>query len=60
MYNELTNDHISRILARHGVPHYIEDGRIYADAMESGSEKFAVLVDLTGSSLFSLRNWLGY
>jgi hypothetical protein len=60
MYNRLTNDHISRILTRHSVPHFIRDGRIYADSMEAGTKLFSEVVDLTGCTLGQVRNWLGY
>lgn len=60
MYNRLTNDHISRILTRHGVPHFIKNGHIYADSMEAFTKKFEVLVDLTGCTLGQVRRWLGY
>jgi len=56
----MTTEKISKILSAHGVPHYIRDGRVYADSMISGTEKFEIVEDCTDWSRKRLLSWLGY
>ncbi len=56
----MANNQIARILDAHGIPHYSEGGRIYADTMEAGTDKLKHVEDLTGYSVKALRGWLGY
>ena len=51
---------IARILDRHGIPYYIERGRIFADTGEAFSDLFAEVADLTGYTVGQLVAWLGY
>ena len=51
---------ISEILKSHSIPFYIDNGRIIADSMESGTESFEKTVDLTDFTLHDLYDWLGY
>lgn len=57
---KLSNKRIARILRAHNVPHYIRNGRIYADTMESFKRRFESVDDLTGYTQDELKNWLGY
>lgn len=57
--DKMTNAMISRILDMHYIPHYEENGKIFADTMEV-SEKFAQVEDVTGWSKRKLFDWLGY
>lgn len=56
----MTNATIKQILKNHGVPHYERDGNVYADSMESGTELFEKVVDVTLWSRTELFRWLGY
>lgn len=56
----MTNDRIKHILDSHGIPNFIEDGRIYADSMASGTALFEEVIDLTNISRAGLYAWLGY
>lgn len=51
---------IRRILDAHSIPHYVKDGRIYADSMIAGTEKFECVEDCTDWSRQELFSWLGY
>lgn len=51
---------IKKILNNHGIPHYEKDGNIYADSMESGTELFENVVNVTTFSRTELFDWLGY
>jgi hypothetical protein len=51
---------IAAILDRHGIPYLVRDSRILADSMESGSELFSELIDLTEYNAVQLLEWLGY
>ena len=51
---------IEFILTAHCIPHYINDGRIYADTMECGREIVEDVVDVTDYSAADLYDFLGY
>lgn len=56
----MSNEKIARILDQHSIPHYIENGRIYADCMIAGTQVFEEVEDMTGCSKNELYDWLGY
>lgn len=56
----MDNQRIAQILQAHGVPHYTNGGRIYADSMEAYTALYSITVDMTGWTAAKLYNWLGY
>lgn len=56
----MTIERIANILEKHHIPHYVQNGRIYADNMESFTELFSRVTDVTGYTMNDLKNWLGY
>jgi hypothetical protein len=56
----MSNKRIAWILDNHGIPHFEENDRIYADSMIVGTELFEQTDDLTGYTVGKLRKWLGY
>lgn len=56
----MNNAAISRILDAHNIPHYIKNGRLYADTMECGTQLYERTEELTGISKSDLYLWLGY
>ena len=53
-------DQIAHVLDLHGVPYYIERGRIFADTCEAFTDLFSEVADLTGYTVGQLFAWLGY
>lgn len=53
-------DKIARVLDNHNIPHYTEDGHIYADSMEACTALFECVEDVTEWSKSQLYSWLGY
>lgn len=51
---------IAHVLDLHGIPYYIERGRIFADTCEAFADLFADVADLTGYTYRQLLDWLGY
>ena len=51
---------ITKILNTHSVPYFIENSRILADSMLSGTEIFESVIDVTEVSRDELYEWLGY
>ena len=51
---------IISILKAHYIPYRIENGQIYADTMECGTEVFENVVNVTNWSRKRLFDWLGY
>lgn len=56
----MTAKKICTVLDQHSIPYYIKSGRIYADSMESGTELFGEVVDVTDWTARALLDWLGY
>lgn len=56
----MTHTQIIRILNFHGVPHFEENGRIYADSMIAFTKKFEIVEDITNWTRRELLTWLGY
>jgi len=56
----MSNTAISRILDVHNIQYYIENGRLYADTMEGGTQPYERTEDLSGISKSDLYLWLGY
>lgn len=56
----MTKQLIEIILKNHGIPYYINNGRVYADDMESYSEPFENVTDVTDFTTEQLKTWLGY
>lgn len=51
---------VNKILDLHSVPNYTQNGSIYADSMEAGTEVFEKVENVTGWSRSQLYAWLGY
>lgn len=51
---------VLQILDLHSVPNYTQNGSIYADSMEAGTEVFEKVENVTGWSRSQLYAWLGY
>lgn len=56
----MVQNRIELVLQMHGIPYYIDHGRIYADNMESNTELFKEVTDVTEYNIKQLREWLGY
>ena len=56
----MTITQISKILDLHSVPYFIENGRIYADSMNSLVLLWDQVIDLTNYTRRQLLDWLGY
>lgn len=56
----MTIEQIKNILSNHGVPFYVQGGRILADSMIAYTEPFQEVVDLTDYTRQQLFAWLGY
>lgn len=56
----MTIAQIQTILTNHGIPFYVQCGRIFADSMLAHTELFQVVVDLTDYTRHQLFAWLGY
>ena len=56
----MTTERIEHILEIHNVPHYTQNGRVYADNMESFTGLFEYVTDVTEYTLSELKIWLGY
>lgn len=56
----MTINKIKQILDLHSVPHYEEDGRIYADSMDAAKSLFEEVEDVTNWTKSHLAAWLGY
>ena len=54
------NERVVQILKDHSVPHYVLCGDIYADSMESGTDMFEMVVNISNMSTKELYEWLGY
>lgn len=53
-------ERIKEILDFHSIPNYTQNGSIYADSMEAGTEVFEKIENVTGWSRSQLYTWLGY
>lgn len=56
----MTITQISKILDLHSVPYYTENGRIYADSMESSLLLWDKVINVTNWTRRQLLDWLGY
>lgn len=56
----MKNETIAKILSAHDIPHYIRNGHIFADSMQSGTAEFEFVDDLTGITKTELFDYLGY
>lgn len=56
----MTIERIRKILDLHSAPNYTQNGSIYADSMEAGTEVFEKVENVTGWSRSQLYAWLGY
>lgn len=56
----MNNQQIAKLLDLHGIPHYQQGGRIYADSMEAFTAPLENVTDLTGWSRRAILEWLGY
>lgn len=56
----MTTTQISKILDLHSVPYYTENGRIYADSMNSLVLLWDQVIDVTNWTRRQLLDWLGY
>ncbi len=51
---------IKKIIDRHHVPYFEQNGRLFANSMEGGTELFEHAVDVTDMTKPELYAWLGY
>ncbi len=56
----MTNQQIGKLLDLHSVPYYTENGRIYADSMESSLLLWDKVINVTNWTRRQLLDWLGY